>query len=323
MVLDGLLPNNSYMVDLQAVAYWSQVRLKSAKVSLYFGTPRIPSTRGLSASTTKSRHGVVNALPASLGKRTMRLIDVGAPFYQDNQLQVKVYWKKMEDPGGIAERYLVQWMPESCVHNETKISKKVIAHESFVILPGLIFSCTYKVMVQPIMARGQGKAEAVIFTTPTCSSLRGKGLKQNNCPSDGVTTIPKVLVKPENLSASFIIHAGNITGHFHWRISKVQLHQPVTGFQVTWAEVTTESRQNSLPNSIISQSQILPPDHHSLIVPDLRPSTCYRLEVQLLTTAGEGPATVKTFQTPSLSSSLSHSSRLQHHQQQKPVSVKH
>lgn len=32
----------------------------------------------------------------------------------------------------------------------------------------------------------------------------------------------------------------------------------MTGFQVTWAEVTTESRQNSLPNSIISQSQILP-----------------------------------------------------------------
>ncbi|XP_072900101.1 anosmin-1 isoform X1 [Hemitrygon akajei] len=307
VVLEGLQPNNSYMVDLQAVAYWSQVRLKSAKVSLYFGTPRIPSMRDLSASTTKSRPGVVNALPSSHGKRTMRLIDVGAPFYQDNQLQVKVYWKKMEDPGGIAERYLVQWMPESCKHNETKISRKVIAHENYVILPGLIFSCKYKVMVQPVMARGQGKAEAVIFTTPSCSSLRGKGLKHSSCPSDGVTTIPKVLVKPENLSASFIIHAGNITGHFHWRISKIQLHQPVTGFQVTWAEVTTESRQNSLPNSIISQSQILPPDHHSLIVPNLRPSTCYRLEVQLLTTAGEGPAAVKAFQTPSLSSSLPHS----------------
>ncbi|XP_048389440.1 anosmin-1 isoform X3 [Stegostoma tigrinum] len=321
VVLEDLQPNSSYLVDLQAVTYWGQVRLKGAKVSLYFGTPRIPNTR--SSSATKSRHGVVNTLPTSHGKRTTHLIDVGAPFYQDNQLQVKVYWKKMEDPGNIVERYLVQWMPESCVHNETTISRKAISHENYIILPGLDFSCKYKVTVQAITTKGQGRAEAVIFTTPSCSSSRGKGHKRSSCPGEGMTTIPKLLVKPENLSASFIIHAGNITGHFHWRISKAQLHQPITGFQVTWAEVTTESRQNSLPNSIISQSQILPPDHHSLIVPNLRPSTCYRLEVQLLTTAGEGPATVKTFQTPSLTSSLLYSSRLKHHQQQKPVSVKH
>lgn len=76
------------------------------------------------------------------------------------------------------------------------------------------------------------------------------------CFTDPV--ISKILAKPENLSASFIVQDINITGHFSWKISKTNLHQPMTGFQVTWAEVTTESRQNSLPNSIISQSQILP-----------------------------------------------------------------
>lgn len=70
---------------------------------------------------------------------------------------------------------------------------------------------------------------------------------------------PKVLAKPENLTASFSIVEGNITGSFLWRVSKLAPHQRITGFQVTWAEITTESRQNSLPNSIISQSQILPP----------------------------------------------------------------
>lgn len=67
-----------------------------------------------------------------------------------------------------------------------------------------------------------------------------------------------VLAKPENLSASFVVREANITGHFSWKMAKANLYQPMTGFQVTWAEVTTESRQNSLPNSIISQSQILP-----------------------------------------------------------------
>lgn len=70
--------------------------------------------------------------------------------------------------------------------------------------------------------------------------------------------LSKVLAKPENLSASFDIQHVNITGHFSWKMAKANLYQPMTGFQVTWAEVTTESRQNSLPNSLISQSQILP-----------------------------------------------------------------
>lgn len=84
----------------------------------------------------------------------------------------------------------------------------------------------------------------IVLTPPLCSAA---------------STLPKVLAKPENLTASFSINEGNITGSFLWRVSKVAPRQRITGFQVTWAEINTESRQNSLPNSIISQSQILPP----------------------------------------------------------------
>lgn len=64
--------------------------------------------------------------------------------------------------------------------------------------------------------------------------------------------------KPENLSASFVVQDTNVTGRFSWKLSKATVQRPVTGFHVTWAEVTTESRQNGLPNSLILQSQILP-----------------------------------------------------------------
>lgn len=36
--LEGLQQNSSYTVELQAVTYWGQVRLKSAKASLQFST---------------------------------------------------------------------------------------------------------------------------------------------------------------------------------------------------------------------------------------------------------------------------------------------
>lgn len=67
-----------------------------------------------------------------------------------------------------------------------------------------------------------------------------------------------MLAKPGNLSASFVVRGGNVTGHFAWKMAKASLSPLMTGFQVTWAEVTAVSRQNSFPNSIISQSQILP-----------------------------------------------------------------
>ncbi|XP_039599515.1 anosmin-1 isoform X1 [Polypterus senegalus] len=309
--LEGLQPNNSYMVELQAVTYWGQVRLKSAKVSLQFNTMRANNTKDHSLGLPKMRKSE-HALSSNPGKRLTNPLEIGAPFYQDGLLQVKVYWKK----GGDASigRYHVQWMPESCIHNETKEPEKTTTQENYINLQGLLFSCKYKVTVQGIKAKGRSKAETMSFTTPPCSALKGKNLKHINCPMEG--TVSKVLAKPENLSATFLIQDGNITGNFFWRISRATLQQPVTGFQVTWAEVTTESRQNSLPNSIISQSQILPPDHHLLTVSNLRPSTFYRLEVQVLTTAGEGPATVKTFQTPDILPALSHRPRLKHHHHQ-------
>lgn len=72
----------------------------------------------------------------------------------------------------------------------------------------------------------------------------------------------KVLIKAENLTAAFSVYMGNVTGLFSWVVAIPQPPQQVTGYQVTWAELISESRRNNLPNSLISQSQILPPVSH-------------------------------------------------------------
>ncbi|KAM5180183.1 anosmin-1 [Mantella aurantiaca] len=307
VILEGLQPNSNYMVEIQAITYWGQVRLKSAKVSLYFSSTS-SSSKDQVSKVSKIK---TDTLVSPQRKRTAQMLEIGAPFYQDNQLQVKVYWKKNEDP--LMGLYHIQWHPESCTHNETKGPEKAITQDHHIILSALMFSCKYKVTVQPARSKGHLKAESIFFTTPPCSALKGKNHKHINCPSTGGQVVSKVLAKPENLSASFNVEEGNITGHFSWKLSKTNLHQPMTGFQVTWAEVTTESRQNSLPNSIISQSQILPTDHYVLTVHNLRPSMLYRLEVQVLTTGGEGPATIKSFQTPDVPPSLPHRPHIKQH----------
>uniref|UniRef100_A0A9L0S510 Anosmin-1 n=1 Tax=Equus caballus TaxID=9796 RepID=A0A9L0S510_HORSE len=308
VVLERLQPDCEYSVELQAITYWGQTRLKSAKVSLHFTSTQAASNKEQLGKTKKS----VMQIQPPFQRRPTRLLEIGAPFYQDNQLQVKVYWKKTEDPS--VNRYHVQWFPEVCAHNETTgpETSSGMTQENYIILQDLSFSCKYKVTVQPTRPKGRLKAETVFFTTPPCSALKGKSHKHVNCPGEAGHVLSKVPAKPENLSASFVVQDVNITGHFSWKMAKANLYQSMTGFQVTWAEVTTESRQNSLPNSIISQSQILPSDHYVLTVPNLRPSTLYRLEVQVLTTGGEGPATMKTFRTPDLPPSAAHRPHLKH-----------
>jgi len=82
------------------------------------------------------------------------------------------------------------------------------------------------------------------------------------CFLKSAVVLPKVLVRAENLTAAFSVYMGNVTGLFSWVVAMPQPPQQVTGYQVTWAEVITESRINNLPNSLISQSQILPPVSH-------------------------------------------------------------
>ncbi|XP_058391380.1 anosmin-1 isoform X1 [Diceros bicornis minor] len=309
VILERLQPDCDYSVELQAITYWGQTRLKSAKVSLHFTSTHATSNKEQLGKTKKN---VMQIQPPFQRRRPTRLLEIGAPFYQDNQLQVKVYWKKTEDPS--VNQYHVQWFPEVCAHNQTTglETSSGMTRENYIILQDLSFSCKYKVTVQPTRPKGLLKAETVFFTTPPCSALKGKSHKHVSCPSEAGHVLSKVLAKPENLSASFIVQGVNITGHFSWKMAKANLYQPMTGFQVTWAEVTTESRQNSLPNSIISQSQILPSDHYVLTVPNLRPSTLYRLEVQVLTTGGEGPTTIKSFRTPDLPPSSAHRPHLKH-----------
>ncbi|CAG05884.1 unnamed protein product, partial [Tetraodon nigroviridis] len=291
--LEGLQQNSSYTVELQAVTYWGQVRLKSSKASLQFSTSQNNESV---KSVLKSKKEEISLLSSTLAKRPSGPLEVGTPFYQDSQLQVRVYWKNRGDPS--VTRYHVQWLPEYCSHNETRGPEKSVTQENYINLPGLLFSCKYKVTVHMLKSKRRSKDESTTFLTPSCATIRSKTHKHIPCPGEG--GLPKVLAKPENLTASFSTNESNITGSFLWRVSRVAPHQRITGFQVTWAEITTESRQNSLPNSIISQSQILPPDHNMLVVSNLRPSTYYRLEVQVITTGGEGPATVKTFQTPDI-----------------------
>ncbi|XP_040888749.1 anosmin-1a [Toxotes jaculatrix] len=296
--LDSMRSNRSYSVEIQAVSYWGQTQLKGPRAVLHFTTQRATSS----------------------SNPTGDILDVGTPFYQDGQLRVHVYWQSSTDPS--VEFYRIQWGPEYCGHNQTRPMEKTVTQESFISLQGLLFSCKYKVLLQPVSKKSRPLAESASFFTPSCATIQAKSPKSIHCP--GETLSPqKVLVKATNLTASFEVRGGNVTAIFSWDLSKVPPRQQLTGYQVTWAEVIPTNRHNGnnkLPHSLISQSQILPPDSNVLVVSGLHPASLYRLEVQAITAEGEGPATSHTFQTPGYQSTPKHRSR--HHHKQ-PIIERH
>lgn len=302
--LEGLHTNCTYTVKVQSITYWSQTRLKSAKASVRLD----PQQHKHSNPVSKIRK--IQTLSSVSGKRSSGALEVGTPYYQDGQLQLRIYWKKPTD--SFVKRFHVQWTPEHCSHNQSRGSEKSITQENYINLPNLLFSCKYRVTVRTLNGKRRSKDDSITFLTPSCATIQSKSPKPIVCAGD--MTPSKVLAKPVNLTAAFTFHGDNVTAHFLWRVSRPQPHQPITGFQVTWAEVTTESRQDGLPNSIISQSQILPPDHNVLVVSNLRAGTLYRLQVHIITATGEGPATMKIFQTPDR-----HQQKARHHHQKSAV----
>ncbi|XP_019128685.2 anosmin-1a isoform X1 [Larimichthys crocea] len=302
--LDSMRSNRSYSVEVQAVSYWGQTPLKGPRAILHFSTQR---------STT-----------AAPGNPAGDILDVGTPFFQDGQLRVHVYWRSSMDPP--VEFYRIQWGPEYCGHNQTRPMEKISTQENFVSLQGLLFSCKYKVILQPVSKKSHPLAESTSFFTPSCASIQAKSPKPITCPGDKAVSPQKVLVKATNLTASFEVRGGNMTAIFSWDLSVAPPHQQLTGYQVTWAEViptSHHSSNNKLPHSLISQSQILPPDTNVLVVSDLHPASLYRLEVQVVTAEGEGPATTRTFQTPGHQSTLKHRPRLRKHHHKQPMTEMH
>ncbi|KAK0136140.1 Anosmin-1 [Merluccius polli] len=111
-----------------------------------------------------------------------------------------------------------------------------------------------------------------------------------------------VSARTENLTASFDVRGANVTALYSWQLSSPRPPLPLVGYQVMWAEVISPGRRDN-DDDLISQAQILPPERNFLVVPGLRVSSLYRLDVRAVLPGGEGPATVRLFQTPGPESS--------------------
>ncbi|XP_076134932.1 anosmin-1b [Alosa pseudoharengus] len=311
--LPGLQPNVVHQVQVQAIAYWGQKRLKSPKALLSFTTTS-------TASSTAPGQGhftgeFSNELPLSHSSPSIVRLEAAAPHYHDNQLQVKVFWKSrhQEEDQKETPSYLLRWYPEVCTNNVTKREKKATVQGTHFVITGLLFACKYRVAVMPLSEAPRSEAVTSV-TTPQCLSLKGRGKKFIPCARDDHhPVVRKTQLRPEKLSVEFQAVNGSLRGMFSWQVSQAAPGQAaITGFQISWVRVSSShgtggSSSSSSGDAVaattdaaVSQTQTLPPDQFSFTVDALQSNSVYKVQVQVLSAGGSGPSVARTLHTPQL-----------------------
>lgn len=315
--LQGLQPATPYFLSVQTVAYWGQKRLKSPKAHIVFTTiahtedfsNELPSSSS-SSSSPSSDLAPSSSLPQTdssfnpFAAGNLRL-EVAAPHYHNNQLQVKVFWKwpyhaRQRHPGP----YVLRWFPHTCSNNVTSEERTTSVQGTHHTITGLLFACKYQVAVA---IKSDPGSEAVAWvTTPSCSSIRLRGGRALSCDTEEHHLAGrKVLLRPEKLTANFQQVNGTLLATFRWRMSQQALDPAaVEGFQFTWtlqSQVTTSTEEDTL----ISQTQTIASSQRSVIVSNLQPDSVYQLQLQVLTAGGSsGAAVSKTIHTPAIDATL-------------------
>uniref|UniRef100_A0A3P8WRB7 Anosmin 1b n=1 Tax=Cynoglossus semilaevis TaxID=244447 RepID=A0A3P8WRB7_CYNSE len=303
--LQGLLPAASYVLSVQTVTFWGQKRLKSPRVQMVFTTigddfsNELPSSSDLSPTSSNPR---AEPLPNSEKLR----LEVAAPHYHDNQLQVKVFWKwpnqgRQKHPGP----YVLRWHPHTCGTNVTDTERTATVQGTHHTITGLLFACKYQVAVA---IKADPGSEAVAWvTTPTCSSIRVRGGKSLACTTEErLLSGRKVVLRPERLTADFEQVNDTLVSTFRWKMSQHALDPAaVEGFQFTWTLQSVTVARNRQDDMLISQTQTIAQSQRSVTVHGLQGDSVYQVQLQVLTAGGSnGAAVSKTIHTPSISSRL-------------------
>ncbi|XP_076617934.1 anosmin-1b isoform X1 [Chaetodon auriga] len=329
--LQGLLPATSYFLSVQTVAYWGQKRLKSPRAQIVFTTlthtgedfsnelpsssssSSLPSSPSLSPSSPASSdlphssslpHPESPLNPVTPGN--LRL-EVAAPHYHDDQLQVKVFWKwpkhgRQRHPGP----YILRWRPHTCSTNVTGAERTATVQGTHHTITGLLFACKYQVAVA--MKADLGSEAVAWVTTPTCSSIRVRGGKALPCSTEErLLSGRKVVLRPERLTADFQQVNGTLLTTLRWRMSQHALDPAaVEGFQFTWTlQSGVTMATEGLEDTVISQTQTIAPSQRSVSLHGLQAHSVYQLQLQVLTAGGSKGATVsKTIHTPAINGTL-------------------
>ncbi|XP_036410651.1 anosmin-1-like isoform X2 [Megalops cyprinoides] len=314
--LEHLQANTSYLVQVQAIAYWGQKRLRSKKAHLSIITPPtdaanrirpvrlfsslLPSMlhRAVMARVGGTRREVSNELSSSHSTPIILRLQAAAPHIHRHQLQVKVFWKTPQGSLQDSTAYLLRWYPEVCTHNLTKTEKTATVQGTHYVITGLLFGCKYRVSVMPTSGHGKRSKATTYLITPQCRALEGREAKSLSClRSERHHMAKKENLRPEKLTVAFQMVNGSLQGKFGWQVSQRAIGLgSITGFQFSWALVSSSSMASS--DTLISQTQILAPDQFSMTVEHLQPDSTYKVQVQVLSAGGGGAAVVKTVHTP-------------------------
>ncbi|XP_035692457.1 anosmin-1-like [Branchiostoma floridae] len=301
ITLEGLEPDTSYFVQVQAFANWGDnERLRSDRESFFLSTIPLP----IELPPTPPNPMILRLHSPSV----VRNLSIEEPFFHHDRVKAKVYWDLPEgETHKSVTKFMLRWVPTVCGDgysgDGTLLSriKEATTHNLDFDIYDLRFDCHYEVRVHAVSSEGvMGKETGIRFYSPPCREIRIRGRQRPDCP----TPAPDVPQQPQNLSFVFFMADGNVTGQFKWRMP-VQSDKPVTGFRVMWGEqvsspkgVTPGLPQAPVIDRTSAKAKMLPKDQFTHLIQGLTPGRPYVLQVQALSEVGGGAMAQLEFTVP-------------------------
>nr|XP_022902568.1 anosmin-1 [Onthophagus taurus] len=159
-LLQGLQPNSSYFLQIQAIAYYGKQKLRGRKSGLVLNTTIL-------ANVTEDDYYKYQQNNFGL--------NVKKPYWKDGDLRTRIVWKKN------SSKYNITWSNVSCNDRDVEVMKlNDITTESKYEVHSLKFGCRYKVTLREFSRTKTSHDTTVTFATPLCLELR-KNNKHVRC----------------------------------------------------------------------------------------------------------------------------------------------
>ncbi|ELU04352.1 hypothetical protein CAPTEDRAFT_221478 [Capitella teleta] len=304
--IPSLDADTTYLVQLQAISYYGDYRLKSEKSSIYLTTYPLYSPRSekrVSGAHHRVGQGhssisivaVVHPTPASVTD-----LAAGQAYFNNGLVKANVSWElpEVSEDEPETDKVILFWSPEVCIaaadsSSEEGLSKLMSAssYEKKFTLYDLRFDCRYKVRVQSVSRQGvTGHVTQTSFQTPSCGDIMVIGDVSPDCP----TIVPMVPEEPPELQHKLVIsNINNITAVVSWKAPLSDA--PLTGYKVIWGFMDEDHLEKTS-----AFTRVLTKDEVSFSLSELKESSTYQVRVQGRSRVGDGKISSIQFTTPVL-----------------------
>lgn len=289
--LKKLKPGTTYHITIEAVVQHGNRELRSNRASKEITTYAPPNAK------QDNQEQVYSIYAEIIKVENLEVVD-GRPYFDKGSLKAELTWDVGEEFESLVKSFMIFWTPQSC-DQDFAVLKPYSATSDISVFEvyDLQFECEYEINVHAVTKKGvQGRPVAVKLVTPICEKILVKG---NSLPPECPERVPKVPGSPRRIRSTTVKNNCSIDVNITWKHPKSDL--PIDSYLVTYEKTNAFKKLKVNTDGTVYKRkpiEIRLEKVTSVLVPALKPSEVYLIQVHAVSSAGVGEPAIIEILTP-------------------------